>query len=283
MSLAALAAEPARSVEVDLSSLNDNPTVKVDAPGLETQLVVRLLQEGFAVHPRGTPATLKMKITSAPPQLRVVATCGDRSREAAIVPGNESLAEIQLEVIQKAAELVRALMEQCLNAPPPPSPPPPPPQALEPKPPSVDQLPPLPGPPSAIVVDARLELGFEIPTGEYIQAGLRVGEDWAGHLVAGVLLPPNQALDWTLEMGVGYRRTFHPRFDIEPFLLAGVLTYGPLPAASILFTTGVLLRIFISQRVLGGFRTAMDFAPWLTGANQFPFRVQMGGFIGFQF
>ena len=104
----------APSVAVDLSRLDSDAAP--DAAVLEQAVVMRLLQEGFAIDPLTAEPAIVVAIAGDDRELVLSAKSAhfERSRTIAIAGSTE--AELQLEVVQKVVELARLARE---SAPPP--------------------------------------------------------------------------------------------------------------------------------------------------------------------
>ena len=105
-------ATQATSVSVDVTTLDDATFQRLDGTALEKQIVVRLVQDGFAVvAPTWQPAVvLTVHSLGQSVLLQAYGPAGMHKREvAAVVAGKPVPAtELRLELVQKAAELVRA-------------------------------------------------------------------------------------------------------------------------------------------------------------------------------
>jgi len=97
------------TVAVDLSSLDIASYQALDGLALEKRIVLRFVQEGFAVvdvheHP---DIVVAVRLASGGIMLEARTAHGTRSRE--IARRDDSLDELHLEIAQKAAELVRSI------------------------------------------------------------------------------------------------------------------------------------------------------------------------------
>jgi hypothetical protein len=107
-------ATQATSVSVDVTTLDDATFQRLDGTALEKQIVVRLVQDGFAVvAPTWQPAVvLTVHSLGQSVLLQAYGPSGMHKREVAAVVGGKAVpaAELRLELVQKAAELVRAAL-----------------------------------------------------------------------------------------------------------------------------------------------------------------------------
>ncbi len=103
LGLFALAASP-HTVAVDLSALDRKSYLELDAVTLERGVVIRLVQEGFAVVTPNASPEIRLRITREGRSVSLVA--GERSAVVELDP--KHLREFHLEVAQKAVELTRA-------------------------------------------------------------------------------------------------------------------------------------------------------------------------------
>ncbi|MEJ7733073.1 MAG: hypothetical protein WKG00_28235 [Polyangiaceae bacterium] len=107
-------ASQATSVSVDVTTLDDATFQRLDGTALEKQIVVRLVQDGFAVvAPTWQPAVvLTVHSLGQSVLLQAYGPAGMHKREVAAVVAGKPVpaAELRLELVQKAAELVRAAL-----------------------------------------------------------------------------------------------------------------------------------------------------------------------------
>lgn len=108
LALLSAKARAAEEVSVDMSRLNDGTYARVDGLGLHERLVLRLVQEGFAVvDSRGH---LTVTLFGEGEALRIVVRRRDGAELQREVPmGATPSGELQLEVIQKVVTLARRL------------------------------------------------------------------------------------------------------------------------------------------------------------------------------
>ncbi len=132
-----MAATP-HSVAVDLSSLDRKSYLELDAVALERGVVLRLVQEGFAVVSVSSEPELLVRITRD--GRNVVLEVGGRTATVELDP--KHLREFHLEVAQKAAELSRSAAAAIPEPQPPEEKPTPVPPTVEPVPPSPEPPPP---------------------------------------------------------------------------------------------------------------------------------------------
>ncbi len=110
----ALQAATRTTVAVDLTSLDAASYQELDGLALEKRMVLRFVQEGFAVvgvqeHP---DIVVVIRLAEASVVIEAISGQGNKSREVA--RHDDSLAELHLEITQKAAELVRAIPAAAL-------------------------------------------------------------------------------------------------------------------------------------------------------------------------
>lgn len=117
---------PLTTVAIDLTALPEQDWKQLDVLSLEKRLVLRLVQDGFAVVASGANPDVRVTATRTAAGLHLAAHSRSRDAEVDVPVGAEPTSELHLEVVQRAAELAR----NC--APPPPvvelPPPPPPPR-----------------------------------------------------------------------------------------------------------------------------------------------------------
>ena len=103
LGLFALAASP-HTVAVDLTALDRKSYLELDAVTLERGVVIRLVQEGFAVVTPNASPEIRLRITREGRSVSL--TAGDRTAVVELDP--KHVREFHLEVAQKAVELTRA-------------------------------------------------------------------------------------------------------------------------------------------------------------------------------
>jgi hypothetical protein len=230
--VALAAAEPLPSVAVDLTGLDAAEYAKLDGLALEKRLVLRLVQDGFAVVAPAAPADVRVTVSAAPGGLLLVASGGGKTARREVPIAEGALAELHLELAQKVAELARS----CVPAPKPALPPPPP---------------VAPSPPPA-------EAPFRVAAsgGAVVRAG---GTDFAGrlavrygrlvgvHVVAGLVPSFGDGL-WVLEgqllVGPSVKVELAPGAELEAALAVGAaLQFFQLADAAALERTGARLDL----------------------------------------
>lgn len=108
------AASQATSVSVDVTTLDDVTFQRLDGTALEKQIVVRLVQDGFAVVASTWQPAVALTVHGMGKSilLQAYGPGGMHKREVAAEVGGKQVpaAELRLELVQKAAELVRAAL-----------------------------------------------------------------------------------------------------------------------------------------------------------------------------
>jgi hypothetical protein len=207
----ALHAAPRTTVAVDLSSLDAASYREIDGLALEKRIVLRFIQEGFAVvgvqeHP---DIVVAIRLANASVILEARSAQGIRSRE--IARHEDSLAELHLEITQKAAELVRSIP---LGAP------------------SVERVAPVVEAPSIwepwrVEPSAGVDVvwrsgGFDVAP----RLGIRFGAALAGVASAAVAVssgPGISVQEWQPQLGATYRLRLGTTTAVEAGVLAGVI------------------------------------------------------------
>jgi hypothetical protein len=226
-----LAAAP-HSVAVDLSALDRKSYQELDAVALERALVVRLVQEGFAVVASGASPEVRLSLTREG-RIAELSAGAERVR---IELDLKHLREFHLEVAQKAVQLARSAAKALDAAKPPPEPePPPPPEppTEAPPPPKADVPPPPPPEPRWNVLAAGGVL-FRAPGLDpriSLAARYAVSHRIGLHLEAGLSPIPGDALsvyDGSLLLGAGVAFINAPlvRAEIGLSLGAALHTYA---------------------------------------------------------
>jgi hypothetical protein len=110
LQLSAARAQPT-SVSVDVSQLDRGTYKRIDALNLEKQVVVRLIQEGFAVVSATERPAIRVDYQlQEPGALAIVArAAGERRLSVVELSPSADLAALHLEISQKSVELVRQL------------------------------------------------------------------------------------------------------------------------------------------------------------------------------
>src|SRR5262245_53391034 len=101
-------AHAAPSVAVDLSRLDSQAA---DAAALEQALVMRLLQEGFAIDPLTEEPTIVVAIAGHDHELVLTAKSAHFARSRTIDVSGASDAQLRLELAQRVVELARQARE----------------------------------------------------------------------------------------------------------------------------------------------------------------------------
>jgi len=118
---------PLTSVAIDLTAIPEQDWKQLDVLSLEKRLVLRLVQDGFAVVASTASPDVRVAVTRTAAGLHLAAHSRTRDAEVDVPVGTDPTSELHLEVVQRAAELART----CAPPPPaiePPPPPPPPPR-----------------------------------------------------------------------------------------------------------------------------------------------------------
>lgn len=99
----------ARSVAISMATLDEDDFERLRALELERSLVVRLIQEGYAVVPPSAAAEVTVSFLVGDQALQIVATTlAGQAREASVELGRgDSIEALHLEIVQKVIELVR--------------------------------------------------------------------------------------------------------------------------------------------------------------------------------
>lgn len=99
------------TVAVDLTRLDTKAFDAIDGARLERELVVRLVQDGFAVvAPTESPVVIVV-VTAEPASLRLDAVGPGGRAERQVPRAGVAPAELHLEVAQKASDLARSVVE----------------------------------------------------------------------------------------------------------------------------------------------------------------------------
>ncbi|MGA9524536.1 MAG: hypothetical protein WBV82_23975 [Myxococcaceae bacterium] len=101
-------ATPRPTVAINVSSLSDSAAKRVDALALETRVVQRLLQEGFAVVAPFAEPDVLLSLEGSGERIRLVASGGGEPNVVEVTLAVGSLAELQLELSQRLVDLARA-------------------------------------------------------------------------------------------------------------------------------------------------------------------------------
>jgi hypothetical protein len=201
------------SVALDLTALDEEAYRRVGGLALEKQVVLRLVQESFAVVAPAANPDVRLRVEEAGPGLRLSASsrAGAETREVALAP-EEPLQELHLEVSQKLVELARAVA------------PPPLPEPAKPE-------PARPVPPRWWSVEAAAGAEALVRKGG-VDAQARLALRWGGRLgvrLAGALSPSRtseiRVLEWTILAGPAFHHALAPTMDLEVDLLGGLLVH----------------------------------------------------------
>lgn len=193
-SSAATAAEPLPSVAIDLGGLDEATYAKLDGLGLEKRLVLRLVQDGFAVVAASAQADVRLSVVSSSLGLLLNAQGRTAAAQREVAIAGDGLVELHLEVAQKMVELARA----CAPGPAPEAPKP------------IPEHPAAPPPPAPIEPMFRLAAAG----GVIARSG---GTDLAGRLV----------LRYGSQLGVSAVLGLVPSFAQELLVLEGQFLLGP--------------------------------------------------------
>src|SRR5258706_5833226 len=87
-------AQPTTTVAVDVRGLDERTYQKIDAVALEKQLVLRLVQEGFAVVSAAAKPVIVVRLVDAPRGLALVAERGDVRERRDVGVDGEPLPEL---------------------------------------------------------------------------------------------------------------------------------------------------------------------------------------------
>lgn len=233
------------TTSLDLRLLSEAAYQKLDGVALERRVMMRLVQEGFAVVSLEVGGQVRLRLRENGPStliLTVTDPSGERSRT--IARGDESTAELHLELAQKAAELARPALVRWRVA------------TNKAKPDGDKQV--GGGSPTPLHVDGQAGAALlyrGAATDPLFWSDLRI--DVHGglgvHLSLGVA-PANSgpvtATDIQLQAGLGYRHALHPRVDVEAALLVGtVLQRWSIAAAGVLAggdTSGTRVNVIAS-------------------------------------
>jgi hypothetical protein len=113
----------AASIAFDFRGLSAEEYRRIDGLALERKLVLRLVQEGFAVVAPGSGADVELRAVRTAGGLEVRATSGASSRAVTISMAEAPSPEWQLEVAHKVSELARTIAPvKRIEARPPPAP-----------------------------------------------------------------------------------------------------------------------------------------------------------------
>ncbi|HJZ83565.1 MAG TPA: hypothetical protein VKN99_00140 [Polyangia bacterium] len=206
------------TVGIDMTALDEATFQRLDALALEKRLVLRLVEEGFAVVAVAARPQAVLRVRPAADAVVLTVEAGQAGvRERRVPVGGDNLTELHLEIVQKAAELVRAAELARAAAP--------------------------AAPPAGVVEaesahGARVWLAVAGGADAVVRSGgvdawpridLATGRGlWALHLEAGLAPSSGAGVDvreWSLLGGAGWRALARPRLTIEIGARAGVLLH----------------------------------------------------------
>jgi hypothetical protein len=239
-------AAPERRVALDLSSVVENAQDAGQLQLLGERLAARLSQEGFAVVSGDDQPDISLSLSFGDPGWVIRATFDTEILTRAVPRCGIRAAEDQLEIVQKATELVRRAHFRLLEA------------ESEPMPPPLPALPPLPAPPRSpppaaqtaapsLVVAAALSsrapaawapevsAGLDLLVrGAHVDPLLRVGGRLSLDPRIGALLTTGvsaasagaiDVLEGQILAGFGYRESLGKRLRVEAAVEGGVLLH----------------------------------------------------------
>ncbi len=231
----AAAAQPRPTVAIDVSALSDSAAKRVDALALETRVVQRLLQEGFAVVAPFTEPDVLLALEGNGERIRLVASGGGDPNAVDVSLATGSLAELQLELSQRLVDLARAQIATL------PSPSPEPEAEAEAERPAITPLRPRPADPAltegpaaddavhfdvGIGADALWRIdGIDPLARVVVSTDVAPEGRWSVRLAAGFArssAPGLEIFDWQLQAGVGLRLWRIGRLSARASLLLGV-------------------------------------------------------------
>lgn len=227
------------TVAIDLTGLSAGTFARLDGLTLERRVLVRLVQEGFAVVDRERGPACVARVWERSPALMLTVGCGSEALEEQLAVGREGLSILHLRVAQKAVGMVRTLTARRAPAAPAPqadeaSPvaaaPPPPPAAMP-----IDARPRTEDPATS-ATEWRLQLGA---AGQFRSSApdpcVRLALSRGGRSGAAVHLSLATAASRGVSirvgelqagLGLGWRWTLHPRFSVEAGATLALLAHG---------------------------------------------------------
>lgn len=304
------------TVTVDFSALSPEVSQRIDALGLESRVILRLIQEGFAVVAAFAAPDVQVRAEEINGSVRLTATGGGGAESVTVTLGTGTRAELQLEMAQKAVDLARtrvaAVQVARLKAQPPPRPPPSP---LRPLPYQPDA--PIPRAPRPITVNVTLgAAALWRGPGVDPMAQLSLGIDTRGLFGVGVSFGVNRSTAPGLdpaERGLTvteWQITTGPRFHLlragqwftdvaaEVGVVSHEYTYQGIgvidPEGDKLDVLG-LVPITFGYRLTDVFEVSLRLAPGIAGRNREhrrdgvviwereAARLEAGGQVGFRF
>lgn len=208
---AASAAQPLTTVGLELTALPEEDWIALEVLALEKKLVLRLVQDGFAVVASTANPDVRLRLSRAQPGLRLSAHSAVKDAQVEVPVDDGAISGLHLELVQRAAELARTSA--------------PPPVVVEVAPPPAPARP----PPWSPGVRLGGALGFVVRQGGTdvaVRAVLRVGRLIGGELMVG-LIPSGSASVAVLEVPV--LLAFSLRFELDHGLvLEGAVAGGVL-------------------------------------------------------
>lgn len=227
------------TVAIDLTGLSAGTFARLDGLTLERRVLVRLVQEGFAVVDRERGPACVARVWERSPALMLTVGCGSGALEEELKVGREGLPVVHLQVAQKTVGMVRTLTarrapaepaRRAEEAPPVAVPPPPPPAAMR-----LDP-PPRTEPPATSAAEWRLLVGaagqFRSPAPDpcvrlALSRGGRSGA--AVHLSLAAAASRGASIrvgEVQAGAGLGWRWTLHPRLSVEAGATLALLAHG---------------------------------------------------------
>ncbi|MBX5482091.1 MAG: hypothetical protein IRZ16_09685 [Myxococcaceae bacterium] len=235
------------TVSVDLRALSPQTSERIDALTLESRVVLRLIEEGFAVAASWSEPDVRVRLEEADGAVTLTAVGGGEEERGKVTLGAGTARELQLEIAQKIVDLCRGRVEaveharQKARAPGPLRKPPPPPEIEVPAP-----------PPEPLFVD--LSVG--------------AGALWRGYGVdpqvsASIALMTRQKAGMALLLA--YDRPISPDLDLHEFQIAAGPKVGLLRSkwidVDVGLAAGVVAHAFEYKRPATGTKsgTVLDF------------------------
>jgi hypothetical protein len=212
------------SVSVDLHSLSEKDYRQLNGLSLERKITLRLVQEGFAVVAPDNPnAQIRVRALRTAYGLSLEASGPLNELQGTVRLEGVSLAEAHLEVVQKVAELIRAIELPAPVAPAPPA------VVAEPPAPPTEPIAPVPAAPAPSRVFVELALGggasFRTDAVDpqlFFSGRLGFGESGRGFALRLELLGSGSkssdigVLQLSGAFALGYRFGLGERFGVEP-------------------------------------------------------------------
>jgi len=242
------------AVALDLTGLSEVGYLRLQAVTLERGIVVRLVQEGFAVVSVASKPELIVRVVEQPSGFLIQAQGAGGAMQREIAWSGEPTAELHLEIAQKVAELVRA----CLRAGIVPAPPPP--AQLD-----TGVTPELGAFGEGVwrgqAIDPGFRLGFRLGVG--LGIGLHISTGFLPSFATGI-----RVIEVPVQAGPGLRMRLSARTDVELAVLVGLLIHsyavtgdaadasgtrlGLVGSAPLAFLVRVTQRLAVDLHVLPG-------------------------------